>query len=256
MARGDDIRGRLAAGDKLVASWLTLCSPIAAEIMALTGFDALIIDQEHGPGDLVNAVNLMQAAWAGGDAPCLMRIGGAELNLIKRSLDTGIDGLMVPVVETPDQARMVVAACRFPPEGNRGIAPGSVRAARYGMDRAGFVAARGRDVFVICQVETKATVERIEAIAAVDGVDMLFIGRNDLASSIGRVADQNHPDAKALMAEAERRIKASGKALGGITAPGDGVTDLFGRGYGLVIAGSDHTILRDAALGVVKAARG
>lgn len=255
MARGDEIRRRLAGGDRLVTSWLTLCSPIAAEIMAMVGFDALIIDQEHGPGDLFNAVSLMQAARAG-DAPCLMRIASSDINLIKRALDTGIDGIMVPMVETPEQARAVVAACRFPPEGTRGIAPGSVRAARYGLDRAGFVAARGRDVFVICQVETKATVERIEAIAAVDGVDMLFIGRNDLASSVGRVADLAHPEAKALLAEAERRIKGTGKPLGGITAPGDGVTDLFGRGYGLVIAGSDHTILRDAAQAVVKVARG
>lgn len=255
MARGDEMRRRLAAGENLVACWLTLCSPIAAEIVAMAGFDALVIDQEHGPGDLVNAITLMQAARAG-DAPTLMRVASADPNLIKRSLDTGIDGLMVPMVETPEQARAVVAACRFPPEGMRGIAPGSVRAARFGLDRAGFVAQRGRDVFVICQVETKATVERIAAIAAVDGVDMLFIGRNDLASSIGLVADLGHADVKRLLADAEARIKATGKPMGGITAPGDDVKALFGRGYGLVIAGSDHTLLRDAAHATAKAARG
>ena len=254
MARGDDIRRQLAGGETLTACWLTLCSPIAAEIVALAGFDALVIDQEHGPGDPYNAILLMQAA--GSNVPCLMRVASADPNLIKRALDTGIDGLMVPMVESADQARAVVAACRFPPEGTRGIAPGSVRAARYGYDRAGFVAARGRDVFVICQVETKATVGRIAEIAVVEGVDMLFIGRNDLASSIGRVADPSHADAKALLAEAEAGIKAAGKPLGGITAPGDDVRALHGRGYGLVIAGSDHTLLRDAAVAAVKAARG
>ncbi|MGH6719777.1 MAG: HpcH/HpaI aldolase family protein, partial [Alphaproteobacteria bacterium] len=198
MARGDDIRRRLAAGERLTACWLTLGSPIAAEIVALAGFDAVVIDQEHGPGDPYNAIMLMQAAGASG-VPCLLRVASADANVIKRALDTGIDGLMVPMVETAEQALAVVAACRFPPEGMRGIAPGSVRAARYGYDRAGFVAARGRDVFVICQVETKATVGRIAAIAAVDGVDMLFIGRNDLASSIGRVADPGHAEAQALL---------------------------------------------------------
>lgn len=254
MARGTEIRGRFAAGDKLVGCWLALYSTIAAEIVALAGFDVLIIDQEHGPGDPLNAIGLMQAARAG-EAPCLMRIASHDPNLIKRALDTGVDGLIVPMVETPEQAVAVVAACRFPPEGIRGIAPGSVRAARYGLDRAGFVAARGRDVFLACQVETKATVGRIPAIAAVDGVDMLFIGRNDLASSIGRVADLGHPEAAALLGEVESRIMAAGKPMAGVTGPGDDARSMLGRGYSLAMAGSDHTLLRDAAIGALGAAR-
>jgi 4-hydroxy-2-oxoheptanedioate aldolase len=196
----------------------------------------------------------MQAARAG-DAPCLMRIASHDPNLIKRALDTGIDGLVVPMVETPEQASAIVAACRFPPEGMRGIAPGSVRAARFGLDRAGFVAARGRDVLIACQVETKATVARIPAIAAVDGVDMMFIGRNDLASSIGHVADLRHPEAAKLLAEAEARIMASGKPMAGVPGPGDDARTMLARGYALAMAGGDHTLLRDAALAALSAAR-
>ena len=255
MARGDELRKRLAAGDNLLAAWLTLCSNISAEIMGLAGFDVLIIDQEHGPGDLQNAVSLMQAVKAGGSAVCLMRLASGDLNLIKRALDTGVDGLMIPMIETAEQAKAVVAACRLPPAGIRGIAPGSVRAARYGLDRAGFIAAGGRDLFIICQVETKATLDRIPAIASVEGVDMLFVGRNDLASSIHRAGEMDHPEAKALLADAEARIKATGKPLGGITAPGDDARALFARGHRLVIAGSDHTLLRDAALATVRGAR-
>lgn len=255
MARGHELRRRLAEGHNLLAAWLTLCSTISAEIMALAGFDVLIIDQEHGPGDLLNAIGLMQAARAG-DAPCLMRLASHDPNLIKRALDTGVDGLMLPMVETREQAEAIVAACRMPPAGFRGIAPGSVRAARYGLGRAAFIADGGRDVYLICQVETARTLPAIPAIAAVDGVDMLFIGRNDLASSIGRAGDLAHPDARAQQADAEARIKATGKALGGITAPGLDARALFGTGHRLVIAGSDHTLLRDAAIATVKGAKG
>lgn len=255
MARGHELRQRLAEGHNLLASWLTLGNTMAAEIMALAGFDVLIIDQEHGPGDPMNALGLMQAARAG-NAPCLMRLASHDINLIKRCLDIGADGLMLPMVETPDQAKSIVAACRLPPAGIRGIAPGSVRAARYGLDRAKFIEDGGRDVFIICQVETKATLDRIPAIAAIDGVDMLFIGRNDLASSIGRANDLAHPEATAQQADAEARIKATGKALGGIVAPGIDAKSLFASGHRLVIAGGDHTMLRDAAIATVKSVRG
>lgn len=254
MARGHEIRQRLADGHNLLASWLTLCSNIAAEIMALAGFDILIIDQEHGPGDPHNAIGLMQATRAG-DAPCIMRLASHDPNLIKRSLDIGVDGLMLPMVETADQAKAIVAACRLPPAGFRGIAPGSVRAARYGLDRAAFIADGGRDVYVICQVETRATLDQIPAIAAVEGVDMLFIGRNDLASSIGKAGDLNHPDARAQQADAEARIKATNRLLGGIVAPGLDAKTLFASGHRLVISGSDHTFLRDAAIATVKGAK-
>ena len=253
MAQGTNIRMRLNDGERLVGGWITMASPIGAEIMGRAGFDLLMIDQEHGPGDTMTAIQLQQAIAAGGDTARFMRVYDSDTQLIKRALDTGIDGLMVPMVETADEAARVVAACRFPPEGVRGVAPGNVRAAAFGFEKDAFVEARGGDVFVVCQVETAATVANLDEISDVDGVDMLFIGRNDLASSIGHLADPNHPEALELRQEAERRIKESGRPMGGIPGPGDDAAAMFERGYDLVIAIADHAILRDGAVACVNA---
>ncbi|MEM7123982.1 MAG: aldolase/citrate lyase family protein [Pseudomonadota bacterium] len=256
MAQGSRIRDRLNAGERLVGGWITMASPIGAEIMGLAGFDMLMIDQEHGPGDSLTAIQLQQAIAAGGSTPAFMRVFDSDTQLIKRALDTGIDGLMVPMVESAEEASRVVAACRFPLDGVRGVAPGNVRAARYGFDKDGFMAARGGDVFVMCQVETAATVANLKDIGKVDGVDMLFIGRNDLASSIGHLTDPNCPEALELRQEAERLIKESGRKLGGIPGPGDDAQAMFDRGYDLVIAIADHAILRDGAVACVTSLKG
>jgi len=256
MAKGNLLRTRLNDGERLVGGWLTMASPIAAEIMGMAGFDLLMIDQEHGPGETLLAIQLQQAIAAGGESAAFMRVHDSDTQLIKRALDTGIDGLMVPMVETAEEAQRVVAACRFPPAGVRGVAPGNVRAAGYGFRKDAFMDARGGDVFVICQVETARTVKNLKEIVKVDGVDMLFIGRNDLASSIGHLADPNHADALAMRQEAERVIKESGCRLGGIPGPGDDAKAMFERGYDLVIAIADHAILRDGAVACVKALKG
>ena len=162
---------------------------------------------------------------------------------------------MVPLVETAEDVAAVVAACRLPPLGVRGTAPGNVRAARYGYDKDRFIAEKGRDVFVMTQVETAATVANLHEIVKVEGIDMLFIGRNDLASSIGRLDDQNGPESRELLAEAERRIREAGRWLGGIPAPDDSAAAMFERGYDMVIATADHALLRDGALAVVASFR-
>ena len=256
MAQGNTIRTRLENGERLVGGWITMASPIAAEIMGMAGFDFLMIDQEHGPGDTLAAIQLQQAIAAGGGSARFMRVYDSETQLIKRALDTGIDGLMVPMVETADEAVRVVAACLFPPEGVRGVAPGNVRAAAFGYKKDEFMAAGGSDVFVICQVETATTVANLDDIAKVDGVDMLFIGRNDLASSVGHLANTNHGEAVELRQEAERRIKQSGRKMGGIPGPGDDAAAMFERGYDLVIAIADHAILRDGAVACVTSLKG
>lgn len=257
MAEGERLRQALRAGRKLLGGWVNMASPIATEIMAGAGFDLLMIDQEHGPGDALTAIAQQQAIRAGAPAShpvaACLRVHDGHPQLIKRALDTGIDGLMVPLVETAGAAAAVVSACLAPPAGRRGVAPGNVRAAAYGYGKDRFVAAGGRDVFVAVQVETQATVARLDEIAAVAGIDMLFIGRNDLASSIGKLHDQDAPEAVALREEAERRIGESGRWLGGIPAPGDSAAAMFERGYDLVIATADHALLRDGATAITKA---
>lgn len=248
------LKERLANRERLLGCFLQLASPVAAELIAHSGFDFLIIDQEHSPADMTDAFVMAQATGSAG-VPCLLRVASHDPNLIKRGLDTGVDGVMVPWVERREQAEAIVAACRTPPQGIRGVAPGSVRASLYGLRRDAFAADGGRSLVIVCQVETAATVDRLSEIAAVDGVDVLFIGRNDMASSIGKLTAPGDPEVRELIARAERRIKDGGTRLGGIVAPDDDASAMFGRGYDFVIAGSDLTLMRDAALARVRAIR-
>ncbi len=253
MPRGGQLRDALNDGRKLLGGWVNMASPIATEIMAGAGFDLLMIDQEHGPGDAMTAIAQQQAIRSGGLCAAFLRVHDNDPQLIKRALDSGIDGLMVPLVETAEAASAVVSACRIPPLGQRGVAPGNVRAARYGYEKDNFIATRGRDVFVIAQVETARTVEKLREIGAVDGLDMLFIGRNDLASSIGKLDDQTSAESVELRENAERLIKESGRWLGGIPGDGDHAAAMFQRGYDLVISAADHALVRDGALAAVQA---
>ena len=252
MARGPEFRAALKAGRRMLGGWVNMNSPIATEIMGRAGFDAIMIDQEHGPGDAMAAIQQQQAIRSGGNSACFLRVHDNDPQLIKRALDSGIDGLMVPLVETAEAAASIVASCRMPPLGLRGVAPGNVRAADYGFSKDAFIETRGTDVFVMSQVESATTVANLKEIGKVDGIDMLFIGRNDLASSIGKLADLNDPEAKELREEAERLIKESGRFLGGIPGPADSAKDMFARGYDFVIAVADHALLRDGAVACVK----
>ena len=251
MPRGEKIRSAMRSGKRQLGAWVNMESPIATEIMAGAGFDFIMIDQEHGPGNAMTAITQQQAIRSGGTDCAMLRIRDNDAQLIKKALDTGIDGLMVPLVETAESAQSVVDACRLPPLGTRGVAPGNVRAARYGYEKDAFIANRGRDVLVITQVETDATVRNLRDIGQVEGIDALFIGRNDLSSSIDRLDDQTSPEAMELLGEAERRIKESGRLLGGIPSPFDGVAAMLERGYDMVIAVADHALLRDGALDAV-----
>jgi len=251
MPRGGKIRDLLNEGRKALGGWVNMESPIATEIMAGAGFDLLMIDQEHGPGDAMTAIGQQQAIRSGGPCAAFLRVPANDINVIKKALDTGIDGLMVPMVETADDAKAVADACLLPPLGQRGVAPGNVRAARYGYEKDHFIATKGQDIFVMTQVETARTVENLGEIGGVAGIDMLFIGRNDLSSSIGKLDDQTSKEAVELLDEAERRIKESGRWLGGIPAPHDSAAEMFKRGYDMVIAAADHALLRDGALKVV-----
>ena len=251
MPAGEQVRNALRNGRRQLGAWVNMESPIATEIMAGAGFDFLMIDQEHGPGNAMTAIAQQQAIRAGGTDVAMLRVWDNDTQLVKKSLDTGIDGIMVPLVETAEAARSVVAACRMPPLGIRGVAPGNVRAARYGYEKDAFIANRGRDVLVMTQVETATTVRNLPEISQVEGIDVLFIGRNDLSSSIDRLDDQTSPEATELLEEAERRIRESGRWLGGIPAPFDSASAMFDRGYDMVIAVSDHALLRDGALDAV-----
>ena len=252
MFRENPLKARLAAGRPVIGCWSHLVSPIAAEVVALAGYDFVIIDNEHGPTSLYESTLIMQAVSTTPTAT-MMRVPWNEPVYIKRALDTGIEGVMIPAVEDADAARRAVAACRYPPEGIRGVAYALTRAADYGLKRAEYAEKANDNLLVMCQVESARTVDNIADIAAVDGVDSLFIGPFDLSASMGKPGRFDDAEVADALVRAEAGILASGKTLGGICKPGDTLEAMLARGYRLIIGSSDVTLLRDAARAEIEA---
>lgn len=255
MLRENIFKKRLIAGERGNGCWLHLDSPVAAEILALAGFDSFIIDHEHGSGDLTGAVRLMQAMSATPASP-IIRVPWNDPVMLKRALDIGVEGVMIPAVNSAAEAEAAVAACRYPPRGRRGAAYGLTRAADYGLSSQEYVETAHESLLIICQIETRAAVAAAAEIAAVDGVDMLFIGPFDLSGDMGRLAQFDDPDFLALRGKAEAATRSGGKLLGGIPVAGDMPPDLAKRGYDYIVSGSDVLLLRDAAVAHLAALAG
>jgi 4-hydroxy-2-oxoheptanedioate aldolase len=209
------LKRALYDGQPQIGLWSTLTSPVATEVVAGSGFDWVLLDTEHAPND-VTSVHRQLQAMQGSAASAVVRPYWNDAVLFKRLLDIGVQSLLVPFVQNADEARLAVAATRYPPQGVRGVAT-TIRANRYG--RAKDYLHRAHDeICVIVQVETPQAIANVEAIAAVDGVDGLFIGPSDLAASMGHLGDNGHADVRGEIERAIRRIRATGKCAG-ILAP-------------------------------------
>ncbi|MEM0909094.1 MAG: aldolase/citrate lyase family protein [Pseudomonadota bacterium] len=231
------ILAAIRAGKTVVAMWMELGSPDLAEAAVHRGWTALVVDNEHGVSSLDKAVELHRAARsAGGEV--ILRVPAADPVHLKLVMDRGFRCIMAPMINTADEAREFVAACRYPPRGRRGYAAPVVRASGYGAN-ADYRRNSHEDILLIAQIEHHEAVDKIPEIAAVDGIDMLFIGPNDLAGSIGRLEELDHPDVLALAQTAEDAILASGKWLGSIPRPGRTAADLHTRGCRLIVGPSD-----------------
>lgn len=246
MPQQRDLKAELKAGQAAFGCWLGLNSGAVAEIVAGAGYDFVLIDLEHGPGDPQEALTIMQAISA---YPCvpLVRVPANEPLWIKRALDLGAAGIMVPSVETAAQAAQVADAARYPPLGRRGMAPTVIRASGYGVRWREYAAGFNERLLVICQVETAQAVENAAAIAAVDGVDLLFVGPFDLSGDLGYPAQPDHPDVRKAIAKVEGVAKAAGKLLGTIPTAERDVAALLAAGHLLLPCESDVGLLRDAA---------
>src|SRR6266508_3026671 len=195
--------------------WCSLCSNVAAEVIAGAGFDWILIDTEHAPNELPLVFSQLQAL-VGGTAAPVVRPAWNDMVLMKRLLDIGVQNFLVPYVQTPEEARAAIAATRYPPQGIRCVAV-THRGNRYGRVKDYFKRASD-EVCVLLQIETRRGLQNLEAIAAVEGVDGLFIGPSDLAAALGHLGDNGHPDVRAAIEDAVRRIRQAGKAAG-ILAP-------------------------------------
>ncbi len=234
------LKRALAQGRPQIGLWSSLCSNISAEIIAHCGFDWILLDTEHSPNEIPGLVAQLQAL-AMGTATPVIRVAWNDPVLVKRALDIGVQSILFPYVQTQDEARRAVAATRYPPEGMRGVA-GTTRASRFGRVKDYLARANG-EICVLVQVETKAALDRIEAIAAVDGVDGVFIGPADLAASMGHLGNLGHPDVQAAISEAMVRLKPSGKAGGYLTPNEAEAKRRLAEGFTFVAVGSDVGLL-------------
>lgn len=253
MYRPNVLKQRLHNGDKLLGCWTMLGHPQVVEILSLAGFDYLVLDQEHGLGDATSLAAQLHAMSA---TPTVgvVRVPWNDHVYLKRVLDVGAEAVLVPSVDTADEARAAVAACRYPPRGRRGTAASSVRASSYGM-APDYVATCADNLLIACQIESATAVANIDAILAVEGIDLLFIGPFDLSATVGQMGNLKHPEVAALIERAETAIRAAGRPMGTVPHPGCTPLDMFERGYQFVNAGSDIARLRDGALADVKVFR-
>jgi len=205
----------IAEGRAQLGLWCGLCSNVAAEVIADAGFDWILIDTEHAPNELPMVLSQLQAL-VGGTAAPIVRPAWNDPVLIKRLLDIGVQNFLVPYVQTAEEARAAVAATRYPPQGIRGVAV-THRANRFGRVKDYFKRAND-EICVLVQIETATALENLEAIAAVEGVDGLFIGPSDLAAALGHLGDNGHPEVRAAIEDAFKRIRKAGRAPG-ILAP-------------------------------------
>jgi len=234
-------KSALARGDRQIGLWLSMAQPYSAEICATAGFQWLLIDGEHAPNDVRSTLAQLQAVAAYPGHPVVRAVDGGP-QLIKQLLDIGVQTLLVPMVDTPEQAAALVRATRYPPHGVRGVGAAVARASRFGA-RRDYVHVADDEVCLLVQAESTTALANLDRICAVDGVDGVFIGPADLAASMGHRGNPGHPDVQASIEAAIATIVASGKAAGTLT----GDTKLAARylelGARFVAVGIDVTLL-------------
>jgi 2-dehydro-3-deoxyglucarate aldolase len=188
-----NLRKAIRSGEKVVGTWLDSGSPIVAELLATLGFDFVCVDLEHSAVDLPLAQQLFQAI-AAGNPECapMARLHGVDYALAKRYLDAGARGVIGPLVNTPEQAQLLVDAVRYPPQGRRGV--GYCRANQFGLSLGREVARANDELLVAVQIEHIEAVRNIDAILSVPGVDAVFIGPYDLTTSMGVTGQFDHPN--------------------------------------------------------------
>lgn len=246
-------RQRLQAGERLLGCWLSLGSPITTEVLGLAGFDWLLLDAEHAPNDVLSLVPQLMALKDSPSAP-VVRPPWNDTVLIKRLLDAGFYNFLIPFVESAAQASAAVAATRYPPQGVRGVSV-SQRSNRYGSVPDYFQTINAQ-ISVVVQIESRAAVASAAEIAAVDGIDCLFIGPGDLAAGYGHFGRPEHPEVQAAIAEVLAAARAAGKPTGILAAAEPDARRYLEQGLSFVAVGSDLGVLRNQSKALADKFRG
>lgn len=227
-----------------IGLWLGLADPICAEICAGAGFDWLLIDGEHAPNDVRSVLAQLQAVAPYPAHPIVRPVSG-DVQLIKQLLDIGAQTLLVPMVETAEQARLLVSAMRYPPAGIRGVGAALARASQWNRV-TNYLHQANDDMCLLVQVETRLGLENLDAIAAVEGVDGVFIGPSDLSAALGHLGKPGHADVQQAIEGAISRIRSAGRAAGILSTDETLSRHYLSLGCTFVAVGLDGSLLMRA----------
>jgi 2-keto-3-deoxy-L-rhamnonate aldolase RhmA len=246
------LKTRLMNREALIGSLVTMAHPDVAEALSLVGFDYLWIETEHSAMNIAQAQMMIQAV--GGRCPCLVRIPANQEVWVKKALDTGCDGIIVPQIRTAEEVKDIVNWSRYPPLGRRSV--GISRAHDYGMSFQDYVKRSNEELVVVIQIENTGAVENMAAIAAVPGVDAFFIGPFDLSGSLGVLGEITHPQVQEAIATTKGHCEAAGVPAGIFAVDASAARDAIADGFSLIGLSMDAVFLWQSAKAALDQARG
>jgi len=242
----NELKRRLKKGDQVYGIWITIESPMVSELLSTMGFDYFVFDTEHSPLDIFQSQTLMQAMRPMGTTP-IIRVWWNDLVAIKRALDVGAYGVVVPWINNKEQAEMAVKACLYAPKGLRGCGP-----RRAALMDPEYLKTADEEILIIAQIETKEAVNNIEEILSVEGIDVSYIGPSDLSASYGHLGDQSHPEVQEAIDRVFEASKDAGVAAGIHMGSGKTILDRVKQGYNFITVGNDLDFVKQGALQVLR----
>jgi len=244
------IKKQLNEGKTVYPLWAGLGSSALAEAAVYAGWPVILIDNEHGTASLETTIQMVRAVESAG-GHVIVRVPWNDHVYLKQILDLGVQSIMIPMIADKKSAKEAVAACRYPPRGWRGYAAPVVRASGYGTN-SGYAKNAANELLLIAQIEHIDTAEQISAIAEVDGIDLLFIGPNDLAGSMNQLENMTSSEVVHAFEDIESRIRKSSKILGCFPIPGVSQAELRRRGHQFIAAQGDIGLFMHAATEAAK----
>lgn len=243
-----EFRRRLLASETLTGTLVSIPSPEIVELLSLIGFDWLFLDAEHGAFGPNEIASLLQAA---GQTPCLVRIPGPDPAWIKKVLDAGATGIIVPQIESVQQAQAVIQAAKYPPAGKRGVGLG--RAHKYGIEFSEYLSSANENTVIVLQAESQKAVDCINEIAAVEGLDAVLIGPYDLSASLGHTGDLQHPVVQTAIKDIADACHKHHTKLGIFGVCADNVSPYKQLGFTLLTVGVDTLFIEKEARNALNA---
>lgn len=236
-------RSRLQAGEVLLSTLVSLPSPEVVELLSKLDFDWLFIDGEHGSFGTLEMQRMLQAC--NQNTPCLIRVASNDLVEIKRALDIGAAGIIVPQINNADEAQAAIRAAKYPTRGNRGV--GLARAHEYGLSFGEYLSSADEDTCVVIQAETSGAIDDIENIVQLDGVDAILIGPYDLSANLGYTGELDHPEVVSAISKVERACKQADVKLGYFGVNAEAVLPYKEKGFTLLTIGVDSLFVLNSA---------